>query len=155
MSDSSSLAARVRGLSWLVIETPARAAGFLSVIAIVTILALRFEFGHSWNLYAGGGQVVKAGGHIQTVLQRRHDAGNPILGDEAAVVGDAEDHGLDAKCLGRLRCHLGQIQIDRAAGEAVLSRAQLAAPLTDTGCRFGVGDIGGIAQEQKIGGLHA
>ena len=51
----------MRRLSWLFIETPARAAGFLSVLAILTILALRFEFGHSWNLYAAGGQVVKAG----------------------------------------------------------------------------------------------
>jgi hypothetical protein len=51
----------MRGLSWLFIETPARAAGFLSVIAMVTILALRFELGQSWNLYAAGGQVAKAG----------------------------------------------------------------------------------------------
>jgi hypothetical protein len=69
MSDSNSLDARMRGLSWLFIETPARAAGFLSVIAIVTILALRFEFGHSWNLYAAGGQVAKAGEDYPLLLQ--------------------------------------------------------------------------------------
>jgi hypothetical protein len=61
MSVSNSLAARISSLSWLFIETPARAAGFLSVIAIVTILAFRFEFGSFWNLYAPGGQTVKAG----------------------------------------------------------------------------------------------
>jgi hypothetical protein len=61
MSDSNSFAERMRRLSWLSIETPARAAGFLSVIAILTILALRFELGHSWNLYAAGGQIAKTG----------------------------------------------------------------------------------------------
>src|ERR1700690_2407001 len=61
MSDSNSLAARIRGLSWLSIETPARAAGFLSVIAVVAILAFRFELGPSWNLYAAGRQIAKTG----------------------------------------------------------------------------------------------
>jgi hypothetical protein len=61
MSDSNSLAERMRRLSWLSIETPARAAGFLSVMAILTILGLRFEFGNSWNLYAAGGQIAKTG----------------------------------------------------------------------------------------------
>jgi hypothetical protein len=61
MLDSNSFAERVRRLSWLSIETPARAAGFLSVMAILTILGLRFEFGNSWNLYAAGGQIAKTG----------------------------------------------------------------------------------------------
>lgn len=61
MSDSNSFAERMRRLSWLSIETPARAAGFLSVMAILTILGLRFEFGNSWNLYAAGGQIAKTG----------------------------------------------------------------------------------------------
>ena len=39
------------------------------MIAIVTVLALRFEFGHSWNLYAAGGQVAKAGEDYPLLLQ--------------------------------------------------------------------------------------
>jgi hypothetical protein len=61
MSDSNSFVERMRRLSWLSIETPARAAGFLSVIAMVAILAFRFELGHSWNLYAAGRQIAKTG----------------------------------------------------------------------------------------------
>jgi hypothetical protein len=61
MSDSNLFAERMRRLSWLFIETPARAAGFLSVMAILTILGLSFEFGNSWNLYAAGRQIAKTG----------------------------------------------------------------------------------------------
>ena len=96
MSDSSSLGARVRGLSWLVIETPARAAGFLSVIAIVTILALRFEFGHSWNLYAGGGQVVKAGEDYPLLLQAVGNAYQETGGELVIFVGGSTVRELTA-----------------------------------------------------------
>jgi hypothetical protein len=96
MSDSSSLAARLRGLSWLFIETPARAAGFLSVIAIVTILALRFEFGHSWNLYAAGGQVVKAGEDYHLLLQAAGSAYQKIGGELVMFVGGSTVRELTA-----------------------------------------------------------
>src|SRR3984957_15256999 len=86
----------VLALSWLVIETPARAAGFLSVIAIVTILALRFEFGHSWNLYAGGGQVVKAGEDYPLLLQAVGSAYQETGGEFVIFVGGSTVRKLTA-----------------------------------------------------------
>jgi len=84
MSDSNSLAVRMRRLSWLFIETRARAAGFLSVMAIVIILALRFELGHSWNLYAAGGQIEKAAEDFPLLL---HAAGNAFEETGGELVG--------------------------------------------------------------------
>ena len=94
MSDSNSLDARMRGLSWLFIETPARAAGFLSVIAIVTILALRFEFGHSWNLYAAGGQIAKTG--YALLLQAAGSAYQKMGGELVMFVGGSTVRELTA-----------------------------------------------------------
>jgi hypothetical protein len=96
MSDSNSLAERMRGLSWLFIQTPARAAGFLSVIAIVTILALRFEFGHSWNLYAAGGQVAKAGEDYPLLLQTVGSAYQETGGELVMFVGGSTVRELTA-----------------------------------------------------------
>jgi hypothetical protein len=96
MSDSNSLAARVRGLSWLFIETPARAAGFLSVIAIVAILAFRFEFGHSWNLYAAGEQVVKAGEDYPLLLQAAGSTYQETGGELVIFVGGSTVRELTA-----------------------------------------------------------
>jgi hypothetical protein len=96
MSDSNSLAARMRGLSWLFIETPARAAGFLSVIAMVTILALRFELGQSWNLYAAGGQVAKAGEDYPLLLQAAGSAYQATGGELVVFVGGSTVRELTA-----------------------------------------------------------
>jgi hypothetical protein len=96
MSDSNSLAERMRGLSWLCIETPARAAGFLSVIAIVTILALRFEFGHSWNLYAAGGQLARAGEDYPLLLQAVGGAYQQTGGELVIFVGGSTVRELTA-----------------------------------------------------------
>ena len=87
MSDSSSLAERMRRVSWLYIETRARAAGFLATLAILTILALRVEFGHSWNLYAAGGQVVKARESYPLLLQAAGKAYQETGGDLVVFVG--------------------------------------------------------------------
>jgi hypothetical protein len=69
MSDSSSSRALIGRLPWLFIDTPARAAGFLAVILLTVVLALRIELGQSWNLYAGGKQAAKAGEDYQLLLQ--------------------------------------------------------------------------------------
>jgi hypothetical protein len=61
MSDFNWLSLLLRRLPWLFIETIAGAIGFLSVILVVTILAVRLELSQSWNLYAVRGQAVKAG----------------------------------------------------------------------------------------------
>jgi hypothetical protein len=82
MSDFDPLVSWTRRLSWLFVETPARAAGFLSVIAILVILALKLELGHSWNLYAAGGQVAKAGDDFPLLLQ--------ALGSAFDQTGDGE-----------------------------------------------------------------
>jgi hypothetical protein len=86
----------MRGLSWLFIETPARAAGFLSAIAIVTILLLRFEFGHSWNLYAAGGQVVKAGEDYPLLLQAAASVYQEAGGELVVFVGGSTVRELTA-----------------------------------------------------------
>jgi hypothetical protein len=69
MSDFNSLAQLNRRLPWLFIETSARAAGFLSVIVMVALIALRLELGNSWNLYAAGTQVEKLGDDYPLLLQ--------------------------------------------------------------------------------------
>ena len=83
MSDSNSLERLIRRLSWLFIETPARAAGFLSVVLLVAILALRIELGQSWNLYAAGRQVAKAGEDYQLLLQA---VGSAFEGTDSELV---------------------------------------------------------------------
>jgi hypothetical protein len=87
MSDSNSLAERMRRLSWLYIETPTRAAGFLAMLGVLTILALRVEFGHSWNLYAAGGQVVKARESYPLLLQAAGKANQETGGELVVFVG--------------------------------------------------------------------
>ena len=85
MSDFNSLVSWTRRLSWLFIETPARAAGFLSVVAVVILLALRLELGHSWNLYAAGGQIAKAGDDFPLLLQAVGNAFEETGGGELVV----------------------------------------------------------------------
>src|SRR3984957_1590508 len=85
MSDSKSSAERMRRLSWLSIETPARAVGFLSVMAILTILGLRFEFGNSWNMYAAGRQIAKTG--YPLLLQAAGSAYQKTGGELVVFVG--------------------------------------------------------------------
>ena len=86
MSDFNSLVSWTRRLSWLFIETPARAAGFLSVVAVVILLALRLELGHSWNLYAAGGQIAKAGDDFPLLLQAVGSAFEETGGGELVLL---------------------------------------------------------------------
>ena len=88
MSDSNSLGLLIRRLPWLFIETPGRAAGFLSVVLLVAILALRIELGQSWNLYAAGRQVAKAGEDYQLLLQAVGSAFEGTDGELVVFVGD-------------------------------------------------------------------
>jgi hypothetical protein len=85
MSDSNAFVERMRRLSWLSIETPARAAGFLSVMAILAIAGLRFEFGNSWNLYTTGGQIAKTG--YPLLLQAAGSAYQKTGGELVVFVG--------------------------------------------------------------------
>ena len=87
MLDSSSLTLLVRRWSWLLIETPARAAGFLTAVAILAILLLRFELGQSWNLYAAGTQVVKPADDRQILLQNVGSAFQETGGDLVVLLG--------------------------------------------------------------------
>lgn len=66
------------------------------MIAIVTILALRFEFGHSWNLYAAGGQIVKAGEDYPLLLQAAGSAYQEIGGELVIFVGGSTVRELTA-----------------------------------------------------------
>jgi hypothetical protein len=83
MSDFDRLVSLNSRLPWLCIETRARAAGFLSVIVIVILLALRLELGGAWNLYATGNQVAKAGDDfpllLQTVANAFQETGNELV----------------------------------------------------------------------------
>jgi len=96
MSDFNSLVSLTSRLPWLFIETRARAAGFLSVIAIVIILALQLELGHSWNLYAAGGQVAKAGDDFPLLLQAVGNAFEETGGELVVFVGGSTVRELTA-----------------------------------------------------------
>src|ERR1700723_2070602 len=86
MLDFNSLVSWTRRLPWLFIETPARAAGFLSVVATIIVLALGFELGHSWNLYAAGGQITKAGDDFPLLLQAVGSAFDETSGGELVLL---------------------------------------------------------------------
>jgi hypothetical protein len=96
MSDFNSLVSLTRRLSWLFVETPARAAGFLSVIAVMILLALRLELGNSWNLYAAGGQVAKAGDDFPLLLQAVGSAFEETGGELVLFVGGSTVRELTA-----------------------------------------------------------
>jgi hypothetical protein len=96
MSDFNSLVSLTSRLPWLFVETRARAAGFLSVIAIVIILALQLELGHSWNLYAAGGQVAKAGDDFPLLLQAVGNAFEETGGELVVFVGGSTVRELTA-----------------------------------------------------------
>lgn len=96
MLDSSSLTLLVRRWSWLLIETPARAAGFLTAVAILAVLLLRFELGQSWNLYAAGTQVAKAGDDYQLLLQNVGSAFQGTGGELVVLLGGSTIRELTA-----------------------------------------------------------
>jgi hypothetical protein len=96
MSDFDGLVSLARRLPWLFIETQARAAGFLSVIVIVILLALRLELGCSWNLYAAGGQVTKAGDDFPLLLQAAGSAFAETDGELVILVGGSTVRELTA-----------------------------------------------------------
>ncbi|MGA7810076.1 hypothetical protein [Bradyrhizobium sp.] len=96
MSDFERLVPLIRRLPWLFIETPARAAGFLSVIALVVLLALRIELGQSWNLYASGRQAAKAGDDFPLLLQNAGSAFKDTGGQLVVLLGGSTVRELTA-----------------------------------------------------------
>jgi hypothetical protein len=96
MLDSKAVTALVRRYSWLVIETPARAVGFLTVIGIVIILAIKLELGSSWNLYAAGTQNEKAGETYQVLLRTIGAAFSSTDGELLIIVGGSTHRELTA-----------------------------------------------------------
>ncbi|MDP3693547.1 hypothetical protein [Bradyrhizobium sp.] len=86
----------VRRWSWLLIETPARAAGFLTAVAILAALLLRLELGQSWNLYAAGTQVTKAGDDYQLLLQNVGSAFQETGGELVVLLGGSTIRELTA-----------------------------------------------------------
>jgi hypothetical protein len=96
MSASDSLFARINRLPWLFIETRARAAGFLSVMAIAAVVGFRFELGPSWNLYAAGGQAWKSGDDYQLLLQAIGSSFGETGGELVVFVGGSAVRELTA-----------------------------------------------------------
>jgi hypothetical protein len=84
----------VRRWSWLAIETPARAAGFLSVVAVVAIIALRAEFVPIWNLFADGADDVKVDN--QLLLWTLANTLDSADAEKVIVVGGSTDRELTA-----------------------------------------------------------
>lgn len=84
----------VRRWSWLAIETPSRAAGFLAVVAIVAIIGLRTELVPIWNLFADGADDVKVDNQLLlwTLANTVHDA----EAEKVIVVGGSTDRELTA-----------------------------------------------------------
>jgi hypothetical protein len=87
MLDFNSIAELNHRLPWLFIETRARAVGFLSVMVIMALLALRLELGNSWNLYAAGTQVEKLGDDNPLLLQAIGSAFAEKGGDLVVLLG--------------------------------------------------------------------
>lgn len=97
MSDFNSPGSLIRRLQWLFIETPAHAAGFLAVILFVILLALWFELGANWNLYAAGRQDAKAGDDYQLLLQAVGNAFEQTNSELVAFVGGSTVRELTAE----------------------------------------------------------
>ncbi len=93
---------------------------------------------------------MQAGGDVEPGFQRRDDGRDPGGRDEAAVVRDADDERADAACRGLGRREVGQAQVDAAAGQPQLSRAELAAPLADAGGRLRGRDVRRVAEEEQV-----
>jgi hypothetical protein len=84
----------VRRWSWLAIETPSRAAGFLAVVAIVAIIGLRSELVPIWNLFAAGAQDVKVDN--QLLLWTLANTVQDVDAEKVIVVGGSTDRELTA-----------------------------------------------------------
>jgi hypothetical protein len=84
----------VRRSSWLAIETPSRAAGFLSVVAIAAIIGLRAELTPIWNLSAAGEQRVKSDNQLLlwTLANAIHGADT----EKVVLLGGSTDRELTA-----------------------------------------------------------
>src|SRR5512144_2391915 len=76
-----------------------------------------------------GETVVQAARQIEAGLESPGEDVGPALRDEAAGVGDADDHRACALCRAFLRGDLGQVQAGAAAGKPDLSDAPVAPPL--------------------------
>lgn len=70
--------------------------GFLAVTAIVAVLGFRLELGHSWNLYAAGGQPWKPGDDYSLVLQAIGSSFEETGGELVVFVGGSADRELTA-----------------------------------------------------------
>jgi hypothetical protein len=94
MLDSNLLGSLAHRLSWLFIETPARAIGFLSVAITALILGAVLELSQSWNLYAAG--AMKSGNNYQLVLQSIGTEFDKTGGDIVVLLGGSTIRELTA-----------------------------------------------------------
>src|SRR6201999_674770 len=94
MWDSEAASAWVRRWSWLAIETPSRAAGFLAVVAIAAIIGLRAELEPIWNLFAAGADDVKVDN--QLLLWTLASTLQGADAEKVVVVGGSTDRELTA-----------------------------------------------------------
>ena len=95
-------------------------------------------------------RLMQSRGHVEPGLERRDDGGNPGRGDEAAIIGNADDQRADAArgCLGRRQ--VGQAEIHLATGQAQLARAEFRPPLAYAGGSLCRRDVGRVAEEEEI-----
>ena len=76
------------------------------------------------------------------------------LGDEAAGVGDADDHRLGPSGRRRLDRHFGKAEGGAATVEPELAKADLRPPLEHAAGRLGREIVARIAEEEQVGLIH-
>ena len=85
----------------------------------------RLERGHV------GKPAMKAAREIHSELERARQWGKPSLGDDAAAVGDADDHRLGAARGRLLHRQVGKAEVGLAPGHAKLAERPFRAPIGD------------------------
>ena len=93
---------------------------------------------------------VHAADDIETRLERLDERRDPIVGDDAACVGDADDERACAAGACLLRCQARQIRGDGRPRARPFTDAAIPRPVPQSEGRLGVALLRGIAQKQQI-----
>ena len=95
--------------------------------------------------------LVQAAGQIHAHLQRLLQHAGPVLADQAASVGNADDDCFHPCRLRLLQGHVRQLEVGLAAGHPQLADAPFRPPIGDALGGLGRQLIGRVAQEHEIG----
>ncbi len=93
-------------------------------------------------------------GDVHARRHGAHDGVDPGLGDEAASVGDPDDHGLRPRARRRIDRHVGKAEGGPAAVEPELAEAPLGPPLEHAAGGFRRQIVARVAEKEQIGPVH-